>query len=132
MIVTSVIDDPARHPDPAAVHAELRRLGPHRTRDGRWFHEGDPIDFYSTVLEGAKLLHAFGECPCVIGQKITLDTAAPCHLIRVMLADDAACYPEISGSKHRFTVRFLELPDLDARPAQTRDDVPFRLVCCVF
>lgn len=62
----------------------------------------------------------------------TLDTAAPCHLIRVMLADDAACYPEISGSKHRFTVRFLELPDLDARPAQTRDDVPFRLVCCVF
>lgn len=62
----------------------------------------------------------------------TLDTTAPCHLIRVMLDDDANCFPEISGSKHRFTVRFLELPDLDTRPAQTRDDVPFRLVCCVF
>lgn len=62
----------------------------------------------------------------------TLDTSAPCHLVRVTLADDARCYPEISGSKHRFTVRFLELPDLDARPVQTKDDIAFRLVCCVF
>ena len=62
----------------------------------------------------------------------TLDAAAPCHLIRVMLADDARCFPEISGSKHRFTIRFLELPDLNGRAAQSKDDVPFRLVCCVF
>ena len=62
----------------------------------------------------------------------TLDTTAPCHLIRVMLPDDARCYPEISGSKHRFTIRFLELPDLEARPLATREDVPFRLICCVF
>ena len=62
----------------------------------------------------------------------TLDSTAPCHLIRVMLSDDATCYPEISGSKHRFTVRFLELADLNARPVQSPRDVPFRLVCSVF
>jgi cytochrome P450 len=34
------IDELARHPDPAAVHAELRRRGPHRTADGRWVVAG--------------------------------------------------------------------------------------------
>lgn len=62
----------------------------------------------------------------------TLDSGTPCHLIRILLPADSPCYPEISGSKHRFTVRFLEYPDLNARAAQTQDDIPFRLVCCVF
>ncbi len=62
----------------------------------------------------------------------TLDSAAPCHLIRVMLDESARYFPEISGSKHRFTVRFLELPDLNGRAVQTKVDVPFKLVCCIF
>lgn len=62
----------------------------------------------------------------------TLDAGAPCHLIRVLLPADAPWYPEISGSKHRFTVRFLEHPDLTCRPAQTDADVRFQLVCCIF
>jgi cytochrome P450 len=35
-----VIDALARNPDPAPVHAELRRRGPHRTADGRWVVAG--------------------------------------------------------------------------------------------
>lgn len=62
----------------------------------------------------------------------TLDSHMPCHLIRVLLPEDAPWYPEISGSKHRFTVRFLDRHDLATRGAQTSDDVRFRLVCCVF
>ncbi len=62
----------------------------------------------------------------------TLDGATPCHLIRVLLPEDAPWYPEISGSKHRFTVRFLDRRDLAARPTQVAADVDFRLVCCVF
>lgn len=62
----------------------------------------------------------------------TLDTPGQCHLVRVMVDEGAPWYPEISGSKHRFTIRFLEHPDLNGRPAQTKDDVPFRLTTCVF
>ena len=64
--------------------------------------------------------------------QMTLDSGKPCHLIRIMLPADAPWYPEISGSKHRFSVRFLEYPKLSARPVQTTEDVPFKLVCCVF
>ena len=35
-------------------------------------------------------------------------------------------FAEISGGKHRFTVRFLE-PTEEERPSQTRMDVPFSL-----
>lgn len=64
--------------------------------------------------------------------QMTLDSGTRCHLIRILLPADAPWYPEISGSKHRFSVRFLEYPELAGRPVQSRDDVPFRLVCCVF
>lgn len=61
----------------------------------------------------------------------TLETSTPCQMIRVALAAGADCYPEISGGKHRFTVRFMRLDDPAERPVQTADDVPFRLLCCM-
>jgi cell division protein ZapD len=39
-------------------------------------------------------------------------------------------YPEISGSHHRCSVRFLEWHGITARPSQTENDVPFMLSCC--
>jgi len=38
---------------------------------------------------------------------------------------------EISGGKHRFTIRFMEQPDSSARPVQTKDNVRFVLHCCI-
>ena len=55
---------------------------------------------------------------------------AHCRLLRINLADDSTLYPEISGSQHRFTVRFLEWSTVDSRAVQTGHDVPFQLSIC--
>lgn len=53
-----------------------------------------------------------------------------CRLLRVSLDGDSMLFPEISGSQHRFTVRFLEWSTIDSRAVQTGHDVPFRLSIC--
>ena len=55
---------------------------------------------------------------------------ANCRLLRVLLPLDSALFPEISGSQHRFTVRFLEWSSIDSRAVQTGHDVPFQLALC--
>jgi cell division protein ZapD len=59
----------------------------------------------------------------------SLDTGTPYQLIRVSLPVDVDCFAEISGGKHRFTVRFMEMNGFD-RPFQTNRDVAFTLNCC--
>ena len=51
-------------------------------------------------------------------------------LIRVGLPDNSELFPEISGSQHRFTIRFYQPTDLSQRSKQTANDIPFRLICC--
>ena len=53
-----------------------------------------------------------------------------CRLIRVSLAENRNLFPEISGSQHRFTVRFLEWSTIDRRAVQTGHDVHFQLSIC--
>ena len=53
-----------------------------------------------------------------------------CRLLRVSLENSSSLFPEISGSQHRFTVRFLEWSSVDSRAVQTGHDVPFRLSIC--
>ena len=55
---------------------------------------------------------------------------ASCRLLRVTLPDDSQLYPEISGSQHRFTVRFLEWSTIASRAVQTGHDVNFRISIC--
>ncbi|MCC7488586.1 MAG: cell division protein ZapD, partial [Gammaproteobacteria bacterium] len=51
-------------------------------------------------------------------------------LLRVGLPAGTAMYPEISGSHHRFTMRFMEWPDSMGRPVQVARDVRFQLSVC--
>ncbi len=53
-----------------------------------------------------------------------------CRLLRVSLAAQSRLFPEISGSQHRFTVRFLEWSTVDSRAVQTGQNVPFQLSIC--
>jgi cell division protein ZapD len=55
---------------------------------------------------------------------------ANCRLLRVSLTSDSPLFPEISGSQHRFTIRFLEWSTIDSRAVQTGHDVPFQLSIC--
>jgi cell division protein ZapD len=52
------------------------------------------------------------------------------RLLRVCLPDNSQLYPEISGSQHRFTVRFLEWSTIASRAVQTGHDVEFRISIC--
>ena len=60
-----------------------------------------------------------------------LDSQTPAQLVRVGLAPELALYPEVSGHKNRFSIRFMQA-DGASRPVQRREDVPFTLTCCVF
>lgn len=59
----------------------------------------------------------------------SLDKKIETKLIRVSINSQLPYFAELSGGKHRFTVRFLE-PRETGRPMQTNDNVNFRLNCC--
>ncbi len=59
-----------------------------------------------------------------------LDTNYAWQIIRVSVASDEQCYPEISAGRQRFTVRFLDPGNFHDRPRIVARDVPFELSCC--
>ena len=59
-----------------------------------------------------------------------LDPNAPCQLVRVTVLAEAPYFAEVSGGRHRFTLRFLEYLT-DGHAVQTSQDVPFKLTCCM-
>jgi cell division protein ZapD len=60
-----------------------------------------------------------------------LDAQAPAQMVRVGINGTGSLYPEISGHKSRFSIRFMQ-PGPQDRPSQIPENVPFRLTCCVF
>lgn len=60
--------------------------------------------------------------------KQSLDPKVPFQLISLTLPSQSKFYAEFSGSKHRFSVRFLD--STQQHPAQTTEDVEFELSCC--
>ncbi|MBI1195046.1 MAG: cell division protein ZapD [Gammaproteobacteria bacterium] len=58
-----------------------------------------------------------------------LDTQVPYQLIRVILPQPTDCFAEISGGKHRFTIRFMRL-DANGHPTQTDENIGFKLLRC--
>jgi cell division protein ZapD len=61
---------------------------------------------------------------------INFERDTPLQLLRICLPASAGIYPEISGSHHRCSVRFLKWNGLAARPSQAEGDIPFQLVTC--
>jgi len=61
---------------------------------------------------------------------LALDRGVHVQMIRILLPQGTAIYPEISGSQHRFTVRFLEWSTIESRAVQTGHDVSFQLAIC--
>ena len=59
-----------------------------------------------------------------------LDASAPFQLIQATLPSNSGCFAEISGGKHRVTIRFLSIAT-DGRPAQVEQDINFILSNCV-
>lgn len=58
-----------------------------------------------------------------------LEAAAPCQIIRVRMNGDPA-YPEISGGKHRISIRFLSLDDAHKTDV-LQNEIHFEIGCCI-
>lgn len=62
--------------------------------------------------------------------QLTFERENPCQLLRLTLPAQTELFPEISGSHHRCSIRFMTFTDINARPTQTNDDVKFLLTTC--
>ena len=61
---------------------------------------------------------------------VAFDRETPFQLLRITLPAGSTLYPEISGSHHRCSMRFLEWHAIDVRAKQATTDVAFTLTCC--
>jgi len=75
---------------------------------------------------------AFSSNECAIGgfYQQTLDQNQSFQLVRVSIDRDAPYFAEISGGKHRYTIRFMKMSMCD-RPKQAENDVNFKLTRCI-
>ncbi|MEM7277421.1 MAG: cell division protein ZapD [Pseudomonadota bacterium] len=60
----------------------------------------------------------------------TVNRELPCRLLRVIVPAGENYYPEISGSQHRFTIRFMTWSDVDSRSVQIAEDINFKFSIC--
>jgi cell division protein ZapD len=64
--------------------------------------------------------------------QLALDTNQAFQLIKISIDASLPYFAEISGGKHRCTIRFMEPSINGKRPTQTINDIPFQLTCCLF
>lgn len=60
----------------------------------------------------------------------SLDPHVPCQMVRVAVPAGSSYFAEISGGKHRFTVRFMEQPSINDKAVQVAENIVFELACC--
>lgn len=61
--------------------------------------------------------------------QLSMDTQSPARMIRIALPEASNFFPKISGNRHRFTIRFLEVKALN-QAIQTNNNIEFQLTCC--
>jgi cell division protein ZapD len=64
--------------------------------------------------------------------QLALDKNHPVQLLRISINSEQPCFAEISGGKHRFTIRFMKPSCDENRPTQIIEDIPFSLTRCMF
>lgn len=111
----------------------LRQSFARREQDlGGWIGAIRPL--CDAVLEALWLIRESGQPADKIAingmYQHSMQKDAQCRLLRVNLPEESSLYPEISGSPHRFTVRFLEWSTVERRAVQTGHDVRFQLSIC--
>lgn len=61
----------------------------------------------------------------------SLNSQSNYQLIQVNIPIELGVYPEISGSKHRINIRFLQANFEHAKPTLAAQEIPFTLNCCM-
>ncbi len=60
-----------------------------------------------------------------------IPTGRPCQMVRIGIPAETGCYPEISGGRHRFSLRLLRNDQFDERPTQVKEDMDIELTLCI-
>ncbi len=61
--------------------------------------------------------------------QMSLNSRTPARLIRIALPTNSGILPKVSGSRHRFTIRFLQV-DAQNKTSELTQDIQFLLTCC--
>ncbi|MGD2083840.1 MAG: cell division protein ZapD [Chromatiales bacterium] len=114
-------------------HYWLERPHDRRLTDlQEWMRELDPlaqaVELLLQIVRGSG--HSVQRTALEGFFQMSLDAQAPVHLVRVAVPSDLELFAEISGGKHRFSVRFMQ-PQGWERASPTDRDVPFNLTCCI-
>lgn len=117
--------------DLPAYHQWLESSNNKRADDQkRWFGTLDPIRQAIELL--LKMIRNSAEARDLVAQngnyQKQLESGLPYQMIRVLLEQNSNYFAEISGSKHRFTVRFLQ--PSEGRPILASNEVNFKLAIC--
>jgi cell division protein ZapD len=119
--------------DVPAYHFWLERdAGRRRDEAAEWLDSFRPVQEGIALILGLLRDSAAGIWETAHGgffQK-NLDNAQAVQLLRVAVPVELPYFAEISGGKHRFTVRFLT-GQPNERPVQCSEDVPFQLTACL-
>ena len=97
-----------------------------------WFGNFDTVKQATTLI--LQLIRNSAEPENLVAEKgfyqETMEPTQPAQIVRVAIDKQHPYYAEISGGKHRFAIRFLEM-SMDSRPTQTTEDIPFQLSRCM-
>jgi len=105
----------------------------HQERFGNWLHDLRPaMDGIQLIL---MLIRSSGTSRRILAEggffQEALDAQLPAQILRVGVDAETGIFPEISGHKNRFSIRFMNA-EPRGRASQHNEDVNFRLTCCVF
>lgn len=120
--------------DLPAFHFWVERPAEERLRDlAAWLDNfdvvGRAIKLILRLTRGSNLFHQH-TAEAGFFQR-ALDPNVPCQMVRVALPAGSPYYAEISGGRHRFSVRFMTQPSTNERAVQAAGDVRFELACCI-
>ena len=120
--------------DLPAFHYWLQQPAKDRTRDlSLWLGHFDAIGKAIQMILGLTRDSTSMKPTLATGgmYQRTLDPNHPCQLVRIALPPGRPYFAELSGGRHRFTVRFLQFSIDEKRARQTDQDVEFELACCI-
>lgn len=100
----------------------------------QWFSSFDVLreglNLYLNILRESAAPKAEKSQRGVFHQTFNLQRAP--KMVQVYLPAAADIYPEISGGRHRLSIRFMRQSEWEKRPSQVLEDVDFELACFSF
>ncbi len=117
---------------PAYHHWLNRSTSERKFQFGRWAHD---LEYLKNAIQLVLLLLRTGAAVTAESAdegffSMTFESNRSIQLVRILLPIGVSYFPEVSGGRHRFSVRFLEQPSTQERPAQIRRQLDFELQIC--